>query len=300
MNLYLIASATDFSLTDTQRRVLESAGNLKVIIHTGRLSDIGALLEDAEEKVIGIDPDVVGWNLDFEDLGKIKNIKAICTQSTSFGWLQPEELQKMGIRACCVPSYSSDSVAEYVFALALETARRLPLHLKNMSLDWKTRPLQLKGKILGVIGLGSIGTHIAEIGQGFGMEVRYWSRKSRDARFVYCELDELFSHADVLIPSLKDSEETKLLITHERIDALKPTAIVVGIGKVKELFDEPYVISRVEQGLLGGYGFEGDNAKDVHSTANVWGVPPIAWYTTDSLTNLVEGWVHSVIDAAKM
>lgn len=299
MNIYLI-SKQELTLALEQENLLKSSGNLKIITHAGKLSDIAILKSDLEPKVIGLDPDVVDWNLDASEFDLIRNVKAICTQSTSFAWVHPEILEEKGIKVINVPGFSGDSVAEYAIALGIETARRLPLQLKSMSLDWKTEPMLLKGKKLGVIGLGNIGKRISEIGKGLGMEVIYWSRNTRDERFAYKELEEVFKEGDLLIPALKDTEETKGLITKEIIDSAKSTAIIVGISRIKSLFDENYVISRVEEGKLGGYGFEGDNAKEIKSSANVWGVPAIAWYTKDSVDNLIEGWVRNIAQAAKI
>lgn len=299
MNIYLIVSVPDFKLTPTQQKLLDTAGTTKIIYHKGKIGAIDALKNDPADKVLAIDPDVVDWDLDVEAFDAIKNVKAICTQSTSFGWVKPEVLEKKGIKIFNVPGFSTDSVAEYAIGLAIESARRLPLQLKTMSLDWSTKPMLLKGKTLGIIGLGKIGHRIAEIGKGIGMKVIYWSPHTRDEQFSYQELSDVFSHADVLIPALKDTEETKTLITHAHIDTLKPSSIVIGINRIKDLFDEKYVISRVEQGKIAGYAFEGDNVKEITSPANVWGVPPIAWYTKDSLENLIEGWVKNVVVAAR-
>lgn len=299
MNLYLIVSSKWFKLTTEQQKILDKAGTVRIIHHKGKIGDIKELKSDKEPKVLAIDPDVVDWELDIEAFDAIPKIKAVCTQSTSFGWVKPEILEKRGIKVYNVPGFSTDSVAEYAIVLAMEAARRLPLHLKNMTLDWESKPMLLKSKTLGIAGLGHIGHRIAEIGKGIGMNVIYWSPNTRDKQFVYAELKDVFAKSDVLIPAFKDTEETKTLITHDLIDTLQPHSIVVGINRVKDLFDEKYIISRVEEGKLGGYSFEGDNVKDIKSTANVWGVPSIAWYTKDSLDNLLDGWVRNVAKAAK-
>lgn len=299
MNKYLIVSTSDFKLTKEQESLLNDSGNLKIIVHKGKIGNIQELINDKEDKVIGIDPDVVDWELDIEAFDLIKNVKAVCTQSTSFSWVKPEILKEKGIEVYNVPGFSTDSVAEYAIALAIESARRLPLQLKSMPIDWNTKPMLLMGKTLGIIGLGKIGHRIAEIGKGIGMNVIYWSVNTRDDKFKYMELSEVFKNSDLLIPALKDTEETKDIISHDLIDTLKSDAIVIGIGRIKDLFDEKYIILKVENGSLGGYAFEGENAKEIKSEANVWGVPPIAWYTKDSLENLIDGWVKNVAKAGK-
>lgn len=257
--------------------------------------------DDPEEKVIGIDPDVVEWDLDVEAFDNIPNVKAVCTQSTSFDWVKPAELKKKNIVVCNAPYFSTDSVAEYAICLAMESAKRLPMHLKNnLKVDWSVTPMLLKGKTLGVIGLGHIGKRIAEIGAGIGMEVIFWSRKSKDERFIYTELPELFKTSDVVIPALVENEETKKIITKELLDTLKPTAIVVGINRIKKIFDEDYVIKLVEDGKIGGYVYEGDNVKELTAfKGNIWSVPPIAWYSQESIDNLMSIWLETICAAGR-
>lgn len=297
MNLYFIISSQDVKLSTQHEAALRAIGNLKVIVHKGKISDIQELVSDEADKVIALDPDVTDWSLDPAELGTIKNLKAICTQSTAFTWLSPEELKKKGIAVYNVPGFSTDSVAEYAIAMAIESARRLPLHLKAGSLVWATQPMLLKGKTLGIVGLGKIGKRIAEIGKGFGMEVVYWSKNSRDDRFTLGSLEEVFSRVDVLIPALKDMKDGQRIITNDLLNRLKETAVVVRI--VGGLIDHEHVISRVEAGKLGGYAFEGEDAKDLNTKGNIWGVPAMAWYTKDSLESLLNGWVKNVIEAAK-
>jgi lactate dehydrogenase-like 2-hydroxyacid dehydrogenase len=228
-------------------------------------------------------------HLDAETLKDVPNVVGVCTSSTSFDWIKPSILKGLGIKACNCPGFSSDSVAEYSVCMAMETARQLPIIIKN---GWQSgfleRGMLLKGKKAAVIGLGRIGTRMAEILQGVGMDVIYWSQNSEDKRFTKVELDELFKQADLVMPALVENEETSTLITRERIDMLNPTAIIVEINRMRALWDEEYVIEKVNKGELGGYSYEGDNRKSLESyKGNLWALPAIAWKTQESLDNLM-------------
>lgn len=296
MNIYLILAKEAVRPNESNIKKLEAVGNVKVMIHKGKLGELQELKDDPGDKIIGIDPDMDDWNLDIEAFDTIKNVKGIFTNSTSFDWLKPKELRERGITACNCPGFSADSVAEYAICLAMEGARCLPLHLRN---DWKpnfaAKGMLLKGKTLGVFGLGRIGTRIAEIGQGIGMNVIYWARTKRDKRFGFVEIEDLFKNSDVLIPALVESEKTHKLFTNELVTKMKKNALLVGLNRIKALIDEDFVMKRVEEGKLGGYIFEGDNAKPFDNyKGNVWGVPSIAWYTPDSLINLENIWVENM------
>jgi lactate dehydrogenase-like 2-hydroxyacid dehydrogenase len=201
-----------------------------------------------------------------------------------------------------VPGFSLDAVAEYAVAMAIEVSRRLPMVVKN---KWKanfdiSKPVLLKDKIAGIIGLGRIGKRMAEICQGIGMKVIYWSRNSKDNRFKKVKLDELFKTSDVIMPALVESIETKKLIAKKQFDSMKKSAVLVGINRVKAIWDENYILEKVKKGEIAGYAMEGDNAKEPSTyEGNVWAVPPIAWYTQESLDNLMKIWVDNMIAFAK-
>jgi lactate dehydrogenase-like 2-hydroxyacid dehydrogenase len=301
MIFYLIVSGKNAGLTNEQMKNLQKAGSVVTVSHKGKLADIQKLKEDKEEKILGLDPDSFEWDLDSEALDKIPNVKAIITQSTSFDWVKPKELKKKNIFVCNCPGFSSDSVAEYALCMAIEASRRLAMNIKKgWKVDWNQKPMLLKGKTAGIIGLGRIGTRMAELMDGIGMNVVYWSKKTRDKRFRYVSLNELFQTSDVVMPALIENDKTRKLITKKLIDAMKPTAMIVGINRVKAILDEDYIIKRVTETKLGGYAFEGDSAKELSSyKGNIWALPAMAWYTQDSLKNLLAIWVDNMISIAK-
>lgn len=250
---------------------------------------------------MALDPTCFDWELDVEALDKIPKVKAVITQSTSFDWFHPKELKKQKILACNCPGFSSESVAEYALCMAIEAARNFAVYVKNgWKIDNNVKSMLLRGKTAGILGLGRIGKCMAEEMSGIGMKVIYWSRKSKDKRFDYSELSNLFKSIDVLMPALVENDETKTLITKELIDSMKRSAIIVGIGRVKALLPENYIIEKVSKGELAGYAFEGDDTKELSSyKGNVWALPPMAWYTQESLQNLLQIWVDNMVAVAK-
>jgi phosphoglycerate dehydrogenase-like enzyme len=99
--------------------------------------------------------------------------------------------------------------------MMLNVVRKIPIVIKD---GWKEdyvkhQGMELKGKTVGIVGLGSIGTRIAELCAGLGMKVVYWSKNSRDDRFEYQELRNLMKNADIVLPAVAQNEETNGLIT---------------------------------------------------------------------------------------
>lgn len=300
MKIYLVVSDKDAGLSSEQQAKLQSHGKVITLTHKGKLAELKQLAKDKEEKILALDPTSFDWELDIGALEHISNVKAVITQSTSFDWIHPKELKEKGIIACNCPGFSTDSVAEYALCMALEAARNLALYIKNWKIDWGVKPMLLKGKTVGILGIGKIGKRMAEVMSGIGMNVIYWSRKSRDKRFTYMELADLFKSVDVFMPALVENSETKTLITKKLIDSMKPSAIIVGINRVKALLPEKYIIEKVGKGELGGYTFEGDNAKEITAyKGNVWALPAMAWYTQESLQNLLQIWVDNMAAVAQ-
>jgi lactate dehydrogenase-like 2-hydroxyacid dehydrogenase len=301
MKFYLIVSDREGGITSEQQKSLESLGEVITISHKGKLASITQLTQDQEEKILALDPTCFDWELDVETLDRIPKVKAVITQSTSFDWFHPKELKARGILACNCPGFSSESVAEYALCMAIEAARNLAVYVKNgWKIDSNAKSMLLRGKTVGILGLGRIGKCMAEVMSGIGMKVIYWSRKSKDNRFSYVELTDLFKSSDVLMPALVENEETNSLITKKLIDTMKSSAIVVGIGRVKALLPEEYIIEKVAKGELAGYALEGDNSKELSAyKGNVWALPPMAWYTNESLQNLLQMWVDNMVAVAQ-
>ncbi len=263
MKFYFIVSTKEDTPSKELLKKLKAQGKIVIIRHKGRLSEIKQLKNDQEEKVLGVDPKAFDWDLDAESFKNVPNVKAVCTSSTSFDWLKPDKLKGLGIVACNVSGWSSETVAEYALSMAINVARGLPLVIKN---DWKYDlddflPMMLKGKTAGIVGLGRIGTRMAELCKVIGMNVVYWSRKSRDKRFKYVGIDKVFKQSDLIMPALVENTQTKKIITHKRLDLMKPSAVLVGIERVREVWDEDYVFEKVKKNEIGGYALEGKGVK---------------------------------------
>jgi D-3-phosphoglycerate dehydrogenase / 2-oxoglutarate reductase len=130
--------------------------------------------------------------------------------------------------------FSTNAVAEQALSIAFSLARRLPLVIRD---GWKTdfekyRGVELSDKKAGIIGLGRIGTRIAEMAQAFGMETLYWSRSTRDERFAYLELVDLIRESDVLFYTLAKNDETLHLLSPELLAYLKKTVLFVSIAHI--------------------------------------------------------------------
>ncbi len=156
-------------------------------------------------------------------------------------------------------------VAEHAWALALAVAKRVvecDQRLRNG--DWTPRydgfrSVLLRGKTAGIVGYGTIGQAIAGMAQGFGMAVRAVRRRPTpaDPDFVddMSHLDELLAHSDLVFVCLPLTEETRGLIGEDAFRRMKPSAILVNVGR-GPVVEEAALYHTLREGRIRGAGID--------------------------------------------
>ena len=126
------------------------------------------------------------------------------------------------------------STAELTWGLILGLARNFKEEIDNMYQGyWQTTiGFELKGKILGLIGLGAVGSQVAKVGKAFGMEVMAWSEnlnldKCKELDVLPCSKEDLFQNSDFLSIHVQGGERYKDCITIKEMDQMKKTAFII-------------------------------------------------------------------------
>ncbi len=248
-----------------------------------------------EEKILGLAPEIVNWEFKNETIDKIKNLKGVCLATTSYNWVDGAYLKKKGIPLTNSPHYSTEAVAEHAIFLMLSIARKIPLIIDNKwELDYKEHiGFEVKGKTMGIIGLGSIGSRIAEIGAAIGMDVIYWSKNSKNKNYKYVELNDLFNLSDFIFPTYALNDETKQIINKHRINLMKPTASLVNVVSI-DIYDYKYLFKKIESNELYGLGADDKKHKRLKNL-NILVSPDMAWYTKESLERNINIWIESIL-----
>jgi phosphoglycerate dehydrogenase-like enzyme len=158
-----------------------------------------------------------------------------------------------GVTVCNTPGANAYAVAEHAIALALAVARKIPQIDREMRGGaWPREMLtQLYGKTLGVFGTGSIGTRVAELGRGLGMEVLTWSAR-RDAAAAR---DDMLRRADVITLHVRLTPETRDFIGAREFALMKPGAILVNTGR-GALVDRDALLAALAKGAIAGAGLD--------------------------------------------
>lgn len=200
--------------------------------------------------------------LDRATLSACKKLKLITILATGYNVVDINAARELGITVCNVPYYSTNSVAQLTFAFILEFANKLSLHTQSVARgDWQNCAdfaytldalHELNGKTLGIIGYGSIGRKVAQIGKAFGMNILVSTRTPVDG---CVSKEEVFGNADFITLHCPLNEGSKLMINEKSLSMFKPTAYLINTAR-GGLIDEEALANALNQGKIAGAGLD--------------------------------------------
>ncbi len=151
---------------------------------------------------------------------------------------------------------------ELTWALILGLARNIKEEIDNMYQGyWQTTVgVELKGKILGLIGLGKVGSQVAKIGKAFGMQVMAWSENlnlstCKDLEVLPCTKEDLISNSDFLSIHVQGGERYKDCITLKELDKMKKTAFIINTSR-GPIINEDDLIIALSTNVIAGAGID--------------------------------------------
>jgi D-3-phosphoglycerate dehydrogenase len=186
----------------------------------------------------------------------LKHIVFLGTGAASY--MNIEELKALGVTVHIIKGYGDTAVAEHTMALIFACARDLArMDRTTRAGAWKPlEGMQLRGKTLGLIGLGGIGREVARIATGIGMNVVAWNRTPlADAPVPMVNLDTVLTQSDVLSVHLVLSDETRGFLDATRIARLKSGVILVNTAR-GALIDEEALLAALQSGQIRHAGFD--------------------------------------------
>ncbi len=197
-------------------------------------------------------------------LDMLPKLKLIATMSTGYDHIDLSECQKRGIKVCNVPNYGENTVAEHTFSLILALSRKIIESSERTRKGDFTleglRGFDLKGKTLGILGMGSIGQHVARIANGFEMktlafDLKKDSKLARTLNFKYANLDYLLKNSDIITLHCPYNKATHHLINQANIGKLKKGTIVINTAR-GGLIETDALITALNAGRIGAAGLD--------------------------------------------
>lgn len=242
--------------------------------------------------------------LDAEVLNQLPHLSYIGVLATGYNVVDLEVASRQSIVVTNIPAYSTNSVAQMVWAHILNITNHVGYYADaNKDGRWTSSKdfcyydfthTELAGKTFGVVGLGNTGMATARIANAFGMDVlAYTSKDELPKEFEKATLDTLFKESDVLSLHCPLNESTMNMVNKERLQMMKPTAILINTSR-GPVVNEADVADALNDGLIAAYGadvlsVEPAQADNPLLTAkNCFLTPHIAWATKEARERLID------------
>lgn len=197
-------------------------------------------------------------------LEKLPNLKMIATRSTGFDHIDLKYCKSKKIVVANVPSYGENTIAEHAFALILALSHRI-VEGSNRVRQGGFSPsgltgFDLKGKTLGIIGVGTIGQWMVKYGRAFGMKVLGVTNsphpeQEKKLGYERVNLEQCLEKSDVISIHLPYSKSTHHLINRDNIRRIKPGSILINTSR-GPIIETEAVLLAIEQKILAGAGLD--------------------------------------------
>jgi len=245
-------------------------------------------------------------------LAQLPKLKLIAMAATGYDCIDIDSCRKRGIAVANIRNYAVHTVPEHVFCMVLALRRSLLAYRSDVEQgEWQrseqfcflTHPIgDLFGSTLGLIGEGAIGQGTAAIARGFGMKVLFADHEPPKAPGVeFTPLDQVLETSDVISLHLPLTPTTRNLIGLAQMRRMKRNAILINTAR-GGLVDEAALIQALDQGLIGGAGFDvltvepprqGNPLLDVRRP-NFILTPHVAWASDGAMQFLANQMIDNV------
>lgn len=264
------------------------------------------LLPKEEIKRVLVGADAVVCNkakLDREII-EASNLKFIGVFATGYNNIDVAAATEHGIAVCNVPGYSTDSVAQLTISLLLELAGNASAYARSVAAgDWKRSkqfsyffaPItEIKGKTLGIYGLGTIGKAVAKIALAFGMKVIAYSRTPKNIEGITdVDKETLFKESDFLSFHCPLNPDSALAVNKDSLALMKPTAFLINTAR-GGVVDEMALAEALENKKIAGAALDVLTDEPMSDTCPLFGAknciitPHIAWAALETRIRLID------------
>lgn len=240
-----------------------------------------------------------------ETLEQLPDLKYIGILATGYNIIDIKAAQEKNIIVSNVPGYSTQSVAQLVFALILENCHHVGLHsqlvhegawAESEDFSFSKRPLiSLSGLTMGIIGFGAIGKAVAQLACAFGMKVLVSTRSPQshsEPAVQFTDLTTVFQKSDVVSIHCPLTPETHHLVNEKRLTEMKSTAFLINTGR-GPLVDEAALADALQNKKIAGAGLDVLSSEPPSSSNPLWGLdncyitPHFAWATSSARKRLM-------------
>lgn len=228
-------------------------------------------------------------------LAQMPKLKYVGLQSTGYNVIDGAAARRQGIVISNIPAYSTNAVAQLVFAFIMQFTNKVSLHSDAVHKDewvncpdfcfWKAPLYELDGKTIGIIGFGSIGQRVSCIARAYGMRVLIHTPHPKPEQYpevVFTDLDTLLRESDFITCHCPLTPQTTAMINANAISKMKESAVLINTSR-GPVIDDAALAEALNSGRIAGAGLdvlttEPPKADNPLLTAkNCYITPHIAW-----------------------
>jgi glycerate dehydrogenase len=274
-------------------------------------------VEDTKEKIE--DADVLIFNktkMNEELLKDAKKVKLLCVTATGYDNIDLDYTKSRGIVSTNVKGYSTASVVQHTFALALYLIEKLPFYDSYVkSGEYAGQKAfahfgqtfhELAGKTWGIIGLGNIGKAVAKIADAFGCKVIYHSvsGSKQDVSFEAVNFDKLLKESDIISLHCPLTDLSRNLFNKEAFEKMKETAILINVAR-GPIVNEQDLYEALDNNQIAAAGLDVLKKEPMHLDNSLLKIqdskkllitPHMAWASVEARTRCIQE-IHQNITA---
>ncbi|MFB6225140.1 MAG: NAD(P)-dependent oxidoreductase [Candidatus Paceibacteria bacterium] len=219
-------------------------------------------LEEIEDTTVLVP--FINSHISDEVMDALPHLQLITTRSTGYDHIDIEAAKKRDISVTNVPTYGENTVAEHTFALILALSRQLyPSFQRTDGLNFSPQGLEgfdLKGKTIGVIGTGNIGSHVIRMAYGFNMDINAFDVNPDETLqqtygVEYMAFEDVLQTSDIITLHVPHNEHTHHLINQDNIHQIKSGAYIINTAR-GGLIETGALITGLREGYIAGAGLD--------------------------------------------
>ncbi len=240
------------------------------IVAARNKSEIPASIDDVDV--------ILAWRVPKDILKRASGVRWLASTGAGVDHLFLPEMPDDVVITKAPPLFGG-FIAEYVMAFVLHVSMRVEEVLSNMEKKTWAVPdrFSLHEKLMGVLGMGAIGTEVAKAARFFGMKVWGLGRTRRprpEADRVFCvdELQDFLSGPDFIAITLPLTHETRGMLGASELDSVKSTCWMINVGRGR-ILDEESLATKLREGAIGGYVADVFATEPLPESSPLWALP---------------------------
>lgn len=288
--------------TDVNLEIFRDFGYVEIYETTNSKQET---IERVKDKTVIITNKVI---IDKEVMDNAPYLKLVCVAATGYNNVDVDYAKKRKIAITNVAGYSTNSVVQHTFAMLFYLLEHLKYYDEYVkSGEYAKSPIftnidkpfwEISGKVWGIIGLGTIGKKVAQVAESFGCDVVYYSTSGKNfhPNYTHKGLDELLSMSDIVSIHAPLNQNTKNLITYDKLKLMKSSAILLNLGR-GGIVDESDLAKALDEGLIAAAGLDvllkepidpNNPLLKIKNKERLLITPHIAWTSIEARNKLVK------------